>query len=130
MFFSKKKLFCLSLFTGITYFLHSLVWTQSKHPRDTDYINNIVIEIPAEPGTNAEINSENEITFTDLQPFLLSTPKTVMRTSPPQFLTDVKNPCFAMDNHYMNVGNINLSYALKMKYEIRCLPFMYIIGKF
>ena len=66
--------------------------------------------------------------FRDLRPFLLATPSTVTGTLPPLFLTDVKNPCFALDKNYINVGNINLTTAIRLKYEVRCLPGVYLAG--
>ena len=67
-------------------------------------------------------------TYRYIRPFLLATPQTVTSTQPPSFLTDVKNPCFAMDNNYINVGGISLATAIEMGYQIKCLPYVYLAG--
>ena len=74
--------------------------------------------------------SPSNLTYSQIHHFLLSTPQTVVRSNPPNFLTDVKNPCFAIGEHFVNIGNIDLSYALEKDYEIRCLPYVYIAGKY
>ena len=67
-------------------------------------------------------------TFRDLRPFLSSTETSVMGTQPPIYLADVKNPCFALTDGYINVGNISVMAALLMEFEVRCLPAAYIAG--
>ena len=130
MTFYKKGLWFLALFAGIAFILYSPILSHFSPPGKMGPLSDKETEIAAEITIVRKINPENNITYTRLHPFLLSTPKTVMQTSPPKFLTDVKNPCFAIDNNFINIGNINLSYALKMNYEIRCLPYVYIAGKF
>ena len=127
MTFYKKGLWFLALFVGTGFILKSL--SQFRLPGEIDILIDKGTELSAEITITSKINLENNITYIKLHPFLLSTPKTVMRTTPPKFLTDVKNPCFAIDNNFINIGNINLSYALKMNYEVRCLPYVYIAGK-
>ena len=69
-------------------------------------------------------------TFTDLRMFLLSTETSVEMATPPQYLADVKNPCFALMPGYVNVGNISMLVALELDLEVRCLPAVYIAGGF
>ena len=71
----------------------------------------------------------SKATFRYLQPFLQAIPQTVTQTEPPNFLTDVKNPCFAMAENYINVGNIDLDTAIKMGFEVNCLPYVYLAGR-
>ena len=67
--------------------------------------------------------------YRDLRPFFLAYPRGVTRVLPPIYLKDVKNPCFAMDQNYINIGNINLTTALNLNYEIKCMPGAYLAGK-
>ena len=66
--------------------------------------------------------------YRDLRPFLRATEKSVTGTKPPIYLADVKNPCFALTDGYINVGNIDVMTALQMELEIRCVPAVYVAG--
>ena len=125
-----KGLLFLTLVVVITFILYSQIVSYCRLPGEIHALSNKETQLSAEITVASKMNLENDISYTNLHPFLLSTPKTVMRTSPPKFLIDVKNPCFAIDHNFINIGNINLSYALKMNYEIRCLPYVYLVGKF
>ena len=125
-----KGLLLLVVLVVIAFILYSQIVSHCYPPGDIHALSNKETESSAQITVASQINPENDVTYTKLHPFLLSTPKTVMRTTPPKFLSDVKNPCFAIDHNFINIGNINLSYALKMNYEIRCLPYVYIAGKF
>ena len=122
-----KKILLLLLLAGLVYILYTK--TRGLPFLHKTKIYNDPKEIDLDTTESKDLDN-SDITYTQIHPFLLSTPKTVMQTTPPKFLTDVKNPCFAMDNNFINVGNINLTYALKMKYEIRCLPYTYVAGEF
>jgi hypothetical protein len=54
----------------------------------------------------------------------------VLRLRPFQYLTDVKNPCFALKDGRWNIGNITIKTAINNGYEIRCFPKVLLAGKY
>ena len=52
----------------------------------------------------------------------------VLSLDTPHFLTDVKNPCFALTDDKVNVGSITISTALEEGYNIQCLPYVFLAG--
>ena len=74
------------------------------------------------------IRNRGHPNLTSIQKFLKSDPDNIMDTEKMEFLSDVRNPCFAENDNWNGNGELTLKLALDEKWKIHCLPAFYLAG--
>ena len=74
------------------------------------------------------LSNRDHSNLTSIQKFLKSDPDNIMDTEKMEFLSDVRNPCFAESDYRVDQGKMTLKLALDEKWRIHCLPAFYLAG--
>ena len=65
----------------------------------------------------------------DITQFMQATTSEISLAPKVSLLPHVRNPCFALTSQHWNAVNISLATAVKHRLEIKCLPYIYLLGK-
>ena len=68
--------------------------------------------------------------FKDITQFMRATTAEISVAPKVSLLTQVRNPCFAVTSQHWNAVNISLETAVKHQMTIKCLPYVYLLGKY
>ena len=68
--------------------------------------------------------------FKDITQFMRATTAEISVAPKVSLLTQVRNPCFAVTSQHWNAVNISLETAVKHHMTIKCLPYVYLLGKY
>ena len=87
----------------------------------------------ATSGMHSAINVSNRnhhLHFKNIAQFMRATTSEISVAPKASLLTHVRNPCFAVTSQHWNAVNISLETAVKHHMTIKCLPYVYLLGKY
>ena len=75
------------------------------------------------------VDDSSGLRFKDIAQFMQATANEISVAPKVSLLTHVRNPCFAVTSQHWNAVNISLETAVKHRLAIKCLPYVYLLGK-
>ena len=76
------------------------------------------------------VNDSFSLQFKDIANFMQATTSEISVAPKVSLLAHVRNPCFAVTSQHWNAVNISLATAVKHHMTIKCLPYVYLLGKY
>ena len=76
------------------------------------------------------VGDDTGLHFKDITQFMRATTAEISVAPKVSLLTQVRNPCFAVTSQHWNAVNISLETAVKHHMTIKCLPYVYLLGKY
>ena len=74
-------------------------------------------------------NSTNSLQYRNIAQFMRATTNDISTAPEVSLLSRVRNPCFAVTSQHWNAVNISLQTAVEHHLVVKCLPYIYLLGK-